>query len=179
MSQFISFTFLNTCRDAGAPDCGCNFSPSINYQDLPSYNTYISGTTGRSIDIDINACSQEISPSDFDDKSNFILYYRPQNNNWPLLIIDNIPYDTRNVGPGTKIKIFETNSPATLRSMVCSRIRFASILNNSLLESDINNALVSDWPFNDLYWYNCTSPDSGGGATPNPATDVAVDLIPC
>ena len=168
---YFDIKYADTCRvpdassDCGAPGA-CVNSPSIDYTALPSYNNYFSGCTGRPIDIDTDACNGTRRPATFS-KSNFVLYYQGGANQ-PFLIIDNVAYDPR--GTSGLIKVFTTSSPATMRDMVCNRLRFATLTDASKLSTNISEALTSNWPYNDLYWYSSCS---------NLPNEVPINLVPC
>lgn len=163
----ISITYGSTCRTPNAAsNCAtCDTSPSVDYTTLPSYGGYFSGCTGRPIDIDVDACDSTVAPTSFT-KSNFVLYYQGGSGK-PFMVIDDVAYDPRGAG---LIKVFEASSPQEMRDMVCSRLRFATLKDESKLATDIGSALESNWPYNDLYWYS---------ACGNLPGEVPINLVPC
>jgi hypothetical protein len=169
-SDNVSVTVASTeatCRVPVPPtNCtDCVATSSVDYNTLPSYSNYISGCTGRPIDIDYDVCTNQTRPESFN-KSNIALYYQGGSGQ-PFLVIDNIAYDPRNAG---LIKVFTAGSPSEMRNLVCNRLRFASLVDENLLNSDINAALNSDWPYNDLYWYSSCA---------NFPDEVPINLVPC
>jgi hypothetical protein len=164
----ISLLSTNSCRPS-LPTTNCSScinSPSILYTSLPSYPDYYEGCTGRPIDIDTDRCTGIYKPTQFS-KTNFVLYFTPGPTS-PFLIVDNIAYDGREATG--LVKVFTTNTPEEMRKQVCARLRFASLLNSRKLKTNINEALSSNWLYNDLYWFSaCTN-------LPN---EVPINLIPC
>lgn len=163
-------TFESTCRKPDpTTNCStCVNSPSTEYTTLTSYPNYFSGCTGRAIDIDYDRCSGVVKPTESSfTKRNFVLYYQGGASQ-PFLVIDNIAYDPRQTNG--LIKVFTTNSAEEMRTMVCERLRFATLVDESKLSTDIGSALNSNWPYNDLYWY------SECGNLPD---EVPINLIPC
>lgn len=149
------------------PDCSWgDTSGAVDHTTLPHYPNYIDGCMGRPIDIDYGVCDSTIKPTSFD-RPNFVLYYNGDYNK-PLLVVDNVVYDTRN---SPLVRVFTASSPAALRQMVCTRLRFATILDeNKLNPNNINcGALTSNWPFNDLYWYSYN----------NMPDEVSINCVPC
>ena len=165
----FSITYgTSSCRTPiMSPDCSWgDTSGAVDYTTLPNYPDYIDGCMGRPIDIDYGVCDSTIKPTSFD-RPNFVLYYNGDYNK-PLLVVDNVVYDTRN---SPLVRVFTASSPAALRQMVCTRLRFATILDqNKLNPNNINcGALTSNWPFNDLYWYSYSNiPD-----------EVSINCVPC
>ena len=158
----------DTCR-APLPttECStCDNAGSVDYTTLPNYPNYIDGCVGRSIDIDFDSCTGEIHPESFS-KSNFVSYYQGGPNQ-PFIIVDNIAYDPR--GISGLIKVFTSSSAEEMRNMTCSRLRFATLKDDTKLNSNLNEALASDWPYNDLYWFS---------ACGNLPEEVPINLIPC
>jgi hypothetical protein len=167
----IDVTSENSCRSPDPlADCGeCITTPNVHYTTLPSYPNYFDGCTGRPIDIDIDGCNGLPNPQAEDflpAKTGFVLYYNAGPTQ-PFLIIDNIAYDTRGAD---LVKIFTTSTPNEMREQVCTRLRFANLVNSGLLSTDINSALISNWPYNDLYWLSSCSGLPG---------EVPINLIPC
>lgn len=162
----LNITYGSTCRKPEPiSNCiDCINSPSVDYTTLPSY-PYDECCAGRPIDIDIDACNGIIRPQSFS-KQNCVLYFQGGATR-PFLVIDNVAYDARNVG---LVKVFQTTNPEEMRTMVCNRLRFASLKDETKLESNINEALISNWPYNDLYWY------SECGNLPN---EIPINLVPC
>ena len=165
--SIYQITFGSTCRDAGpALDCGnCVNSPSVDYTTLPSYSGYKSGCTGRPIDIDVDACNMAFKPASFT-KGNLVLYYQGGADR-PFMVIDDVAYDTRSAG---LVKVFTATNPDQMRDMVCSRLRFATLVDESKLSTDIGASLDSNWPYNDLYWFSSCG---------NLADEVPINLVPC
>jgi hypothetical protein len=164
-------TFSNSCREPEYPEnChNCITSPSVDYTTLPSYPNYFDGCTGRPIDIDVDSCTREIRPETFPEgKTSFTLYYQATGYDL-FLVIDDIAYDAREAN---LVKVFTTETPQEMREQVCTRLRFATVVNPNLISTDINSALVSNWPYNDLYWLS----DCSGLSI---SSEVPINLIPC
>lgn len=163
----VEITGEETCRQPlpGSDCSACINSPSVDYTTLPSHPGYFAGCTGRPIDIDVDSCDATVRPTSFT-KNNFVLYYQGGPNQ-PFMVIDNVAYDPRGAG---LIKVFTTSDPESMRDMVCSRLRFATLKDESKLATDIGAALDSNWPYNDLYWYS---------ACGNLPGEVPINLVPC
>jgi hypothetical protein len=163
----VEITGEETCRQPlpGSDCTACVNSPSVDYTTLPSHPGYFAGCTGRPIDIDVDSCDATVRPTSFT-KNNFVLYYQGGPNQ-PFMVIDNVAYDPRGAG---LIKVFTTSDPESMRDMVCSRLRFATLKDESKLATDIGAALESNWPYNDLYWYS---------ACGNLPGEVPINLVPC
>lgn len=165
----VELNGTDTCRPP-LPQANCTQcinSPSVEYQTLPKYENYFAGCTGRLIDIDFDSCKGIPKPTnDSFSKTNFGLYYQGGANQ-PFLVIDNVAYDPRSAD---LIKVFSTNSADEMRNMVCNRLRFATLVDETKLNTDISAALNSNWPYNDLYWYSECS---------NLPDEVPINLIPC
>lgn len=164
----LSISFGSTCRMPNpSSDCtSCINSPSIEYSTLPNYGPYYDGCTGRPIDIDVDACNGTVHPTSFS-KPNFVLYYTGGIDK-PFLIIDDIAYDPRSITG--LIKVFSTGTAEEMRNLVCTRLRFATLIDETKLESNINEALSSNWPYNDLYWYS---------ECENLPNETPINIIPC
>ena len=163
----VEITGEETCRQPlpGSDCTACVNSPSVDYTTLPSHPGYFAGCTGRPIDIDVDSCDATVRPTSFT-KNNFVLYYQGGPNQ-PFMVIDNVAYDPRAAG---LIKVFTTSDPESMRDMVCSRLRFATLVDETKLSTDIGAALDSNWPYNDLYWYS---------ACGNLPSEVPINLVPC
>lgn len=172
-------SFDNTCR---SPDIReCLFGPCRNEISLESLDKtpgpcdkcYCTGG-GRPIDIDYHCVSKVVKPVAADFPANtesYTLWFVPRGLS-ALLVIDNIIYDTSNLDPFLDIvKVHTTNTPEEMREWVCKYVRFVSVVDYSLLKIDINNAVISNWPYNDLYWE--TRCDT------YPEEDVPINLVPC
>lgn len=163
----LSITYGSTCRSPSpSSNCtACTNSPSVDYTTLPSHPGCTSGCAGRPIDIDVDACDATVRPTSFS-KGSFVLYYQGGPGK-PFLVVDDVAYDPRGAG---LIKVLAASSPEEMRAMVCARVRFATLVDEAKLTTDVGAALASDWPYNDLYWFS---------ACGNLPGEVPINLVPC
>jgi formylglycine-generating enzyme required for sulfatase activity len=181
----ISLTMTNSCRlPEPCPTSGpCPDETDINdytqYDDCLCDKCYCDGG-GRPIDIDVLCGSSptKTHPQEPDfppETESYTLWFNPRGDS-ALPVINNVLYDT-GLAPTNNtiiIKVHTTSTPLEMREWVCKNLRFVTVLDRTKLSTDLNNAVKSNWPYNDLYWnYQC---DSYSSKYPN---DVPIDLVPC
>lgn len=180
-TKTFDFVYPNTCR---LPDDCPAVTTCRNEIELSSLDTtpapcdkcYCDGG-GRPIDIDIH-CDGTIrpqSPEDFTPGTEtFTLWFAPIGLS-AIPVIDNIIYDTTTLSTTLDIvKIHTTTTASEMREWVCKYLRFVTVADYGKLKTDTENAIVSNWPYNDLYWdAKCTTYSS---SHPN---DIPINLVPC
>jgi hypothetical protein len=173
----VSFAYKNSCREAEvcpSPAACRNVIElsSLNQIPGPDDKCYCVGG-GRPIDIDIH-CDGTIRPDTAyfsGSTTGFTLWFEPRGLS-AVPIIDNILYDTTQLSTTLDIvKVHTTTTAEEMREWVCKNLRFATVIDYNIINSDIDNAIKSNWPYNDLYWEaRCTG---------YPAEDVPINLVPC
>lgn len=180
----VTVTGDNTCRQPQACPTSGQCPIEVDIDDMTQYGDclcdkcYCDGG-GRPIDIDIKcgeAATAHPQESDFDPATeSYTLWFAPRGDA-ALPVIENIVYDTGLLPTDNSVlvKVHTTATPAEMREWVCNKLRFVTLKDRSKLSTDINNAVDSNWPFNDLYWdFKCDTYES---IHPN---DVPINLVPC
>lgn len=181
----VTVTGENSCRQPeSCPASGpCPIETDINtytqYDSCLCDKCYCDGG-GRPIDIDI-LCGDGggiTYPQEADfppSTESYTLWFVPRGDG-ALPVINNVLYDTGLVPTDNTviIKIHTTSTPLEMREWVCKNLRFVTVLDRTKLSTDLNNAVISNWPYNDLYWdAKC---DTYASDHPN---DVPINLVPC
>lgn len=176
----MSISFSNTCRLPDDREClvgPCRNEIALDSLDKtpgPCDKCYCDGG-GRPIDIDYHCVSKTIKPQKDafpPDTKTYTLWFVPRGLS-AVPVIDNIIYDTTKLDLALDIvKVHVTNTPEEMREWVCKYLRFVSIKDYSKLKTDTENAVESNWPFNDLYWE--TTCDGYIYVD-----DIPINLVPC
>lgn len=181
----ISLTMDNTCRipepcpTSGPCPAETNIGDYTQYDDCLCDKCYCDGG-GRPIDIDILCGSSPLKthPQEPDfplGTESYTLWFVPRGDR-AVPVINNILYDT-GLAPTDNsiiIKVHTAKTPLEMREWVCKNLRFVTISDRTKLSTDLNNAVESNWPYNDLYWdYKC---DTYASDHPN---DIPINLVPC
>lgn len=176
----MSISFSNSCRPPDERECLvgiCRNEISLDSLDKtpgPCDKCYCDGG-GRPIDIDYHCISKTIKPQKDDFPSNtktYTLWFVPRGLS-AVPVIDNIIYDTTQLDTALDIvKVYVTDTPEDIREWVCKYLRFVTINDYSKLKTDTENAVTSNWPFNDLYWE--TTCDGYIYID-----DIPINLVPC
>lgn len=181
----ISISMINTCRlplscpTSGGCPAETDITDYTQYDGCLCDKCYCDGG-GRPIDIDVLCGSSPLKThpqeSDFPpDTESYTLWFVPRADD-AVPVINNILYDT-GLAPTDNsiiIKIHTTAKPLEMREWVCKNLRFVNIKDRTKLSSDLNNAVESTWPYNDLYWdYKCDTYPS------DHPKDIPINLVPC
>jgi len=173
----ITVSYPNTCRQPEpCPVVGeCRNEIELSSLDktlAPCDKCYCDGG-GRPLDIDVH-CSGVRRPTSVDfplEAKSYTLYFTPRGNS-AVPVIDNVIYDTSKLNASFDIvKVHTSKTPEEMREWVCRYLRFATIKDYSKLKTDTENAIESNWPFNDLYW--------GATCDTHPIEDIPINLVPC
>jgi hypothetical protein len=176
----MSVSFNNTCRLPDDREClvgPCRneiILDSLDKTPGPCDKCYCDGG-GRPIDIDYHCVSKTVKPNKDAfpaSTKTYTLWFVPRGLS-AVPVIDNIIYDTTKLDSALDIvKVHVTNTPEEMREWVCKYLRFVSIKDYSKLKTDTENAVESNWPFNDLYWE--TTCDGYIYID-----DIPINLVPC
>jgi len=179
-SIFINIYSDNTCRapEPCPPEEICRNEIELDSLEKipgPCDKCYCDGG-GRPLDIDVH-CDGEIRPATTyfpESTETFTLWFTPRGLG-AVPVIENIIYDTTMLDEANDIVRIHTSSTAEeIREWVCKNLRFVTVKDYSKIKTDTNNAVESNWPYNDLYWAaTCI------GYSANYPNDIPINLVPC
>jgi hypothetical protein len=177
----LSLIVINTCRLPDSCLAGFICRNEIELSDLetiagPCDKCYCDGG-GRPLDIDVH-CNGIIRPVDEDfppTTETYTLWFDPRGLD-ALPVINNIIYDTSVLSRSFDIvRIITTPTAAEMREWLCKNLRFVTVVNYSKIKTDTDNAVISNWPYNDLYWGVVPCEDYFSRYI----NDVPINLVPC
>jgi formylglycine-generating enzyme required for sulfatase activity len=167
-----------TCPKEGPCPIELDINDMPQYDDCLCDKCYCDGG-GRPIDIDVKCGSPIIirpTESDFDPDTKTYTLWMQGYGEGAVPVINNVLYDTSLLPTDGSVivKVHKTDNTQDMRNWTCQYLRFVRIVDRSKLSTNLNEAVESVWPYNDLYWdYKCIDypilhPD-----------DVPINLVPC